>query len=48
VRGLERSVLKFAGMAPVRETLFGAVDAASDRTRRRWLVRMRDYGTRLV
>jgi putative NADPH-quinone reductase len=30
VRGLERSVLKFAGMKPVRETLLGMVDAASD------------------
>ena len=29
VRGLERTVLRFAGMKPVRETLFGMVDAAS-------------------
>ncbi len=33
VRGLERSVLGFAGMAPVRETLLGMVDAASDAKR---------------
>jgi putative NADPH-quinone reductase len=48
IRGLERSVLKFAGMKPVRETLLGMVDAASDAKRRRWLDRMRDYGRRLV
>ena len=48
VRGLERSVLKFAGMKPVRETLLGIVDAASDAKRRGWLDRMRGYGRRLV
>jgi putative NADPH-quinone reductase len=48
VRGLERSVLKFAGMKPVRETLLGMVDAASDAKRRGWLDRMRGYGRRLV
>ena len=48
VRGLERSVLRFAGMKPVRETLLGMVDAASDAKRRGWLDRMRDYGRRLV
>jgi putative NADPH-quinone reductase len=48
IRGLGRSVLKFAGMKPVRETLLGMVDAASDAKRRRWLDQMRDYGRRLV
>jgi putative NADPH-quinone reductase len=48
VRGLERSVLRFAGMKPVHETLFGMVDAASAAKRGKWLDRMRDYGRRLV
>ena len=48
VRGLERSALKFAGMKPVRETLLGVADAASDAKRRGWLDRMRGYGRRLV
>jgi putative NADPH-quinone reductase len=39
VRGLERSVLRFAGMAPVRETLLGMVDAASEAKRQGWLDR---------
>ena len=43
VRGLEHSVLGFAGMKPVRETLLGMVDAVSDAKRRAWLDRMRDY-----
>ena len=48
VRGLERSVLRFAGMKPVRETLLGMVDTVSDAKRRAWLERMRTYGRRLV
>jgi putative NADPH-quinone reductase len=41
VRGLEQSVLRFAGVKPVRETLLGMVDAASDAKRRGWLDRGR-------
>jgi putative NADPH-quinone reductase len=48
VRGLEHSVLEFAGMKPVRETLLGMVDAVSDAKRRAWLDRMRTYGGRLI
>jgi putative NADPH-quinone reductase len=48
VRGLERSVLRFSGMKPVRETLLGMVQAVDDKRRQRWLDRMRDAGKRLV
>jgi len=48
VRGLEKRVPRFSGVAPVRETLLGMVDAASDTKRRAWLDRMKDYGRRLV
>jgi putative NADPH-quinone reductase len=48
VRGLERSVLRFSGMAPVRETLFGMVDAVSTPKRQAWLDRIRRYGARSV
>ena len=48
VRGLERSVLRFAGLEPVRETLLGMVDAVSDAKRRAWLERMRTYGRQLI
>ena len=47
MRGLEHSVLGFAGMKPVRETLLGMVDAASYAKRTGWLDRTRDYGRRL-
>jgi putative NADPH-quinone reductase len=48
LRGLERSVLRFAGMKPVRETLFGMVEAAGHARRRHWLDKIRDYGRRLI
>ena len=48
VRGLERSVLRFSGMKPVRETLLGMVASVEDARRRRWLDRMRDQGRRLI
>jgi putative NADPH-quinone reductase len=48
VRGLERSVLGFAGMRPIRESLLGMVDAASDARRQRWLAQMNQFGRRLV
>lgn len=37
LRGFERSVLRFVGMKPVRDTLFGMVQTAGDARRRRWL-----------
>jgi putative NADPH-quinone reductase len=46
VKYLERSVLRFAGMRPVRRSLFGLVEARSDRTRQRWLARMERLGRR--
>jgi len=46
LKSLERNVLKFCGIKPVRETLFGMVETASDARRGRWLQTMRDLGTR--
>lgn len=48
LKSLERSILKFVGIAPVRESLFGMVEAASDGKRRRWLDEMRRCGARGV
>src|SRR6516164_2567832 len=48
VRGLERSILRFAGMKPVRETLFGGVGEADEARRQRWLDRMKSYGARSI
>ena len=44
LKGLERNVLRFAGIAPVRNTLFGGVDDAGATRRRIWLDTMRDLG----
>ncbi|MDN2579709.1 NAD(P)H-dependent oxidoreductase [Aquibium sp. ELW1220] len=44
--GLRRSILGFAGIRPVRETLIGLVEGASGAKRAKWLARLRDLGTR--
>jgi putative NADPH-quinone reductase len=44
LKGLERSILKFAGISPVRESLFGLVENVGDATRRKWLQKMQDLG----
>jgi putative NADPH-quinone reductase len=48
VRGLERSILRFAGIKPVRETLFGGVGEADGARRQRWLDQMTSYGARSI
>jgi putative NADPH-quinone reductase len=45
VRGLERSVLSFAGIKPVRESFYG-LTFADERKRARWLADMRGHGER--
>jgi putative NADPH-quinone reductase len=44
LKGLERSVLRFAGIKPIRESLFGAVASASAATRQKWLEKMHALG----
>jgi putative NADPH-quinone reductase len=46
VRGLRRSVFKFAGFSPVRTTMFGMIENASDVTKSRWLDTMRKNGAK--
>jgi putative NADPH-quinone reductase len=41
---LRRNILNFAGIKPVRETLFGLVDQGSDGKRRKWIEQMRRLG----
>ncbi len=45
VRGFERSMLSFAGIRPIRESLFGLA-LADDAKRARWLADMRRHGAR--
>lgn len=44
LRGLERSLLRFVGIKPVRESLFGMVEAASAERRAGWLAEIRARG----
>lgn len=45
VRAVERGILRFAGLGPVRTSYFGRVEAASSARRSGWLVAMRVLGT---
>ena len=45
VRGFERSVLSFAGIKPIRESLYG-LTFADGKKRARWLEDMRRHGER--
>lgn len=47
LKSLERNILKFCGIKPVRETLLGMVDSVSDARRDRWLQSMHELGKRV-
>lgn len=44
LRSLERHILKFSGIAPVRESLFGMVEEVDARKRANWLEKMHVLG----
>ncbi len=44
IKSLERNILGFIGIAPVRRTMFGLVEGSSDARRSRWLATMQDLG----
>ena len=44
LKSLERNILGFCGIGPVKETLIGRVDAIDDKQKRRWLATMRRLG----
>ena len=46
LKSLERNILRFCGIGPIRESLFGMVEAAGDAKRKRWLARMEALGQR--
>ncbi len=43
---LERNILGFVGIHPIRESFFGGVEKASEATRQKWLDEMRSLGHR--
>jgi putative NADPH-quinone reductase len=46
LKSLERNVLKFCGIAPVRATIIGMVEAGGPERHRRWLEKVRALGRR--
>lgn len=44
LKSLERNILRFVGIAPIRETLIGMVDGMGDRRRAAWLEELRRLG----
>jgi putative NADPH-quinone reductase len=48
VKSLERNILGFVGIAPVRETLIGNVDGLDDAARADWFAKLAALGRRAV
>ena len=46
LKSLERSILAFIGVRPIRETLIGMVESASEKRRKAWLDKLRALGER--
>lgn len=46
LKSLERNILGFVGIEPIRESLIGGVEAMSDAKRRKWLDRMAALGSK--
>jgi putative NADPH-quinone reductase len=44
LKSLERNILRFAGIRPIRETLIGMVEAISDAKRQSWLDNLQALG----
>ena len=44
LKSLERSILGFCGIGPIRESLFGMIEAADTAKRDKWLRKMRRLG----
>lgn len=44
IKALERNILGFVGIGPIRETLIGLVDALDDKARAKWFDKLRELG----
>ena len=44
LKSLERSILGFAGIGPIRESLYGMIEQASEAKRKTWLAKLRRLG----
>ncbi len=46
LKSLERNILQFSGVSPIKASLFGLIEGRSDATREKWLATMRTLGAR--
>jgi putative NADPH-quinone reductase len=46
LKSMERNILRFCGLGPIRETLIGSIESIGDEGRRKWLERIRGMGSR--
>ena len=46
LKSLERNILRFVGISPVRSSIFGSVEAVSQETRLGWLTQMKELGAK--
>jgi putative NADPH-quinone reductase len=46
LKSLERNILQFSGIRPIKASLFGLIEARSDAAREKWLATMRTLGAR--
>lgn len=46
LKALQRNILAFSGVGPIRTTVFGMVEGASEARRKSWLARMASLGRR--
>lgn len=44
LKSLERNILRFSGIGPIRESLFGMIEAADEARRQAWCAQMRTLG----
>ena len=44
LKALKRNILGFLGVAPMRDTLIGAIETMDDASRAKWVDRLRDRG----
>jgi len=44
LKNLERNILRFVGIKPVRATLIGLIDAIDQPKRERWLAKLEQLG----
>ena len=46
LKNLERNILRFCGISPIRESLIGSVEQCGDAKRAKWLAHMSELGQR--